>query len=124
MPWPPTIGRPLPRCDDACGVQEKLAAYCLNEDHEIGATKARGFLQILGITLADIDYLDDALRDGVRHAPVARVRDNAPFGPLCEVPIAVRGLSQHQDRVAVVTTSWELRHAEDPPRLVTAYIAR
>jgi hypothetical protein len=124
MPWPPTIGQCLPRGDDAYGIQDKLAGYCLNVDHVIGAPKARGFLQILGITLADLYYLDDALRDGIRQTPVTRVRDNSPHGVLCEVPITVRGLRQRQDRVAVVTTSWELRHAEDPPRLVTAYIAR
>lgn len=50
------------------------------------------------------------------------VRDNAPFGVLCEVRIAIAGLREHRNRTVAVATSWELRHAEDPPRLVTAYI--
>jgi hypothetical protein len=54
--------------------------------------------------------------------PITDVRDNAPFGVLCEVRIPVAGLREHRDRVAAVTTSWELRQPEDRPRLVTAYI--
>lgn len=117
------IGERLPRARAAFGIHEKLSAYCLNPDHEIGGPKAQGFQEILGIVLADVEYLADALRAGILHEPIANVRDNAPFGVLCEVRIPVAGLREHHDRVVGVTTSWELRHAEDPPRLVTAYIA-
>lgn len=122
MRWPPTIGEPLPNAAEAFGIREKLAAYCLNLDHEIGGPKAQGFRRILGIDLADIDYLADTLGAGARTAPITGLRDNAPFGILCEVQIAVTGLGEHHDRGALVTTSWELRHAGDAPRLVTAYI--
>jgi len=122
MPWPPTIGEPMPRAGEAFGIREKLAAYCLNLDHEVGGPKARGFLRILGIGIDDLDYLADTLRTAVREASVTAVRDNAPFGVLCEVRIAVAGLRERRERVAAVMTSWELRHAEDRPRLVTAYL--
>lgn len=122
MRWPPIIGEPLPNATEAFGIREKLAAYCLNADHEIDGPKAQGFRRILGIDLADLDYLADALREGARSAPITSVRDNTPFGLLCEVRIPVVGLGEHRDRVALVTTSWELRHAGDPPRLVTAYV--
>ena len=122
MPWPPRIAEPLPNADLAFGIREKLAAYCLNLDHQIGGAKARGFRRILGIDLADLDYLADALSEGARSAPITSVRDNTPFGILCEVRIPVAGLGDHRGRVALVTTSWELRHADDAPRLVTAYI--
>jgi hypothetical protein len=59
---------------------------------------------------------------GVLQAPVTDVRDNAPFGVLCEIRIPVAGLREHKDRSVAVTTSWELRRPDDPPRLVTAYI--
>jgi hypothetical protein len=120
--WPPAIGEPLPRADDAFGVEGKLAAYCLNRDHELGEAKARGFLQVLGITVGDVEYLAAELLAGVLAAPITSVRDNAPFGVLCEVRIRARGLREHHDRVVEVVTSWELRHDGDPPRLVTAYI--
>lgn len=120
--WPPRIGERLPNAQAAFGIQEKLIAYCLNLDHEIGAAKAKGFQTILGIGVADGEYLADALAAGVLHEPITNIRVNPPYGVLCEVQIQVAGLREHQDRVAGVTTSWELRHVQDPPRLVTAYI--
>ncbi len=120
MPWPPMIGQQIPLAEQAFGIREKLAAYCLNVNHELGEPKARGFQR--GIGLADIDYLAEALQIGVLSAPITDVRGNSPFGVLCEVSIAVAGLRDHRDRAGAVTTSWELRHADDAPRLVTAYI--
>jgi hypothetical protein len=122
VPRPPTIGDVLPRADEVHGIETKLAAYCLNLDHEVGGPKALGFLQILGIKLDDADYLAEELRAGVRVARISDVRDNGPFGILCEVRVPVRGLRDRSDRIVAVTTSWELRDADDRPRLVTAYI--
>jgi len=90
VPWPPTIGQRLPGAEQGSGIGEKLAAYCLNLDHEIGGPKARGFQRILGIGIADLEYLAETLRTGVLAAPITDVRDNAPFGVLCEVRIPVR----------------------------------
>ncbi len=117
-----TIGQRLPGAEQGAGIGEKLAAYCLNLDHEIGGPKARGFQRILGIGIADLEYLAETLRTGVLAAPITDVRDNAPFGVLCEVRIPVAGLREHHDRIVAVTSSWELRNADDAPRLVTAYI--
>lgn len=122
MAWPPTIGEPLPRAEDAYNVHEKLRDYSLNLAHDVGGNKAVGFLQILGISSADAEYLAAALLDGVRELAVTAVRDNAPFGLNCNVIVPVRGLGQRADRVTNVLTSWELRHEDDRPRLVTAYI--
>lgn len=114
----------MPRAHVAVGIQEKLVAYCLNADHRVGGPKAQGFGRVLAVGLADVEYLAEALRIGVLHTPISHVRDNAPFGVLCEVRIHVEGLREHRNRVVAVTTSWELRHADDPPRLVTAYVDR
>ncbi len=99
-----------------------MPAYCLNAAHEVGGPKAQGFLRILAIGLEDADYLSEELRSGLRVARISDVRDNTPFGILCEVRVPVRGLREHSDRIVTVTTSWELRDADDRPRLVTAYI--
>jgi hypothetical protein len=118
VPWPPTSGPQLPSAEQAFGIRERLAAYCLNPDHEIGDPKAEGFRRILGIEIVDLEYLTEALRTGILTARITDVRDNQPFGVLCEVRVPVVGVRAHRDR----TTSWELRHPDDAPRLVTAYI--
>jgi len=106
----------------AFGIHDKLIAYCLNVEHKLDGPKARGFQLILGIGIADVEYLAHALRDGILEARISNVRYNAPYGVLCEVRILVAGLREHRDRVAVVTTSWELQYDQDRPRLVTAYV--
>jgi hypothetical protein len=80
------------------------------------------FRAVLGITATDVDYLAYALREGLVITPVRRVRANPPHGVVCGVWITIRGLGAHADRTAVVRTAWEIRHEDDAPRLVTAYI--
>jgi hypothetical protein len=77
--WPPTIGEQLPCAADAFGIEEKLAASCLNLEHEVGGPKARGFAQVLDIGIDDLEHLAEALRAGVIEAPITDVRDNAPY---------------------------------------------
>jgi uncharacterized protein DUF6883 len=116
------IGDLLPFAGEAFGIIEKLTAYCLNLDHEVGCHKARTFQRLLGIGPADAAYLADVLQRNVLNAPITDVRDNTPFGMLCEVRIPVAGLRDRRNRIFDVVTAWELRHAKDAPRLVTAYV--
>lgn len=122
MSWPPTIGHALPHAEAAYGVEEKLRGYVLNTEHPVGCHKARVFRSALGITLDDIDHLIEELLDGVHIAPIAAVRDNAPYGLLCDVPIFIEGVKEAARNVAITTTVWEYRLPEDSPRLVSAYI--
>lgn len=122
MAWPPKIGEPLPRGENAYNVRKKLRDYSLNLAHDVGGDKAAGFLRIPGISSEDVEYLAAALLEGARELPVTAVRDNAPFGLNGNFIVPVRGLSDRADRVANVLTSWEVRHEDDRPRPVTAYI--
>lgn len=122
MSWPPTIGQTLPRAHAAHGIEEKLRAYSLNTEHEVGSHKARVFRSALGITLEDVDHLVEQLLRGVLAAPITAVRDNAPHGLLCEVLVSVRGIGDAAADFAITTTVWEYRSSEDAPRLVSAYI--
>lgn len=122
MSWPPQIGEVLPRAGDAYGVQIKLRAYSLNQEHKVGGHKARAFRRALGITFDDADYLAERLLAGIHEAPIRVVRDIAPHGVVCGVLVPVRGLRDHTERTVVVTTSWQLRFETDAPRLVTAYL--
>jgi hypothetical protein len=89
--WP-TIGDLLPRAAEARNLHEKLERYVLNASHAKGAAKARGFAEVLGIGSRDADYLAEALLKGIAGYPITDVRDNAPYGILTEVRLAVRGL--------------------------------
>ena len=94
----------------------------LNLEHSRGAAKAQGFARVLAITLDDLHYLADVLRQEVRRAPGSAVRNRPDRSVVCEVVVAVSGLGDRSDRVAAVLTSWHLRWDGDAPRLVTAYI--
>jgi hypothetical protein len=119
----PAVGEALQRAAEAFGVRVKLATYSLDYTSEAGAPKARGFEQILGITLEHIDYLEGAIYTGIQLVPVSEVRDNAPWGIKHTVIIPVRGLGEKSDRIVDVTTVWQFDEPGAPPRLVTAYIA-
>jgi hypothetical protein len=121
--WPPTVGDRLPRAAEAYGITEKLVTYSLNLDHSSGGPKAKGFQQVLGITLADVDHLAHALTTGVLIATITEVRVSPSATFTCGVLVPVVGLHERSTRVISVKTGWHLRHADDRPRLVTAYIS-
>jgi len=112
----------LPRAGRPAHVRRKLADYALNESHEVGGPKARGFRRVLGITIAEIDYLEAAIAEGIARTPISSVRDNAPHGVNCVVDLAVRGVGERRGRLAAVRTVWELTGAQARPRLVSAYL--
>jgi hypothetical protein len=123
VPWPPIVGDRLPRAAEAFGITEKLVTYSLNLDHPSGGPKAKGFQQILGITLADVDHLAHALSTGVLTAAITEVRVSPSATFTCGVRVPVAGLRERSAHVISVKTGWHLRHADDRPRLVTAYIS-
>lgn len=122
MPWPPKIGEPLPRSEDAYNVHDKLARYSLNPGHGTGGRKAHDFQRLLAITLADLEYLADSVLAGLVEHPVVEVRDRGEFGMHCRVIVPIRGLRDCADRVANVRTVWEIREVDAAPRLINAYI--
>jgi hypothetical protein len=121
VPWPPTIGDPLPRAAEAAGIRRKLVGYSLDLTNEVGGPKARGFEQILGIAIEDIDYLERAIQAGILTAPVGTVRDNSPYGINCVVAVPVRGRGPKSSRVVNVRTIWEISGEGARPRLVSAF---
>ena len=122
MGWPPKIGETLPRAGEAWGVSEKLAGYSLNSAHEDGGPKARGFERILGITIADIDYVEAAIQDGIADIPISSVRHNPPYGYNCVVGFPLRGRGEKSERVVELRTVWRIADADSPPHMTTAYL--
>lgn len=120
-PPPPTVGEPLPRGAEAFGVRYKLETYSLDITHEKGGPKARGFEQILGITIEEIDYLEAQILARILDTPVTKIRDNQPHGINYVVEIRVRGIGAKAGRVVTVRTIWIIGTPGDPPRLVNAF---
>jgi hypothetical protein len=122
MGWPPQVGELLPRADEAIGVRQKLETYSLDLAHEDGVAKALGFAQILGITLASVDYLEAEIRRGVQANPISEVRRGSPFGLRCVVTFPLRGIGVHRERAVPLRTVWEFATPLASPRLVTAFL--
>jgi hypothetical protein len=112
----------LPRAAEAIGVREKLIGYSLDLTHESGGPKARGFGQILGITISHVACVEEAIMTGILTAPVQTVRDNRLHGFNCLVEFTLSGVDQKATRVVDLKTIWELASPASPPRLITAYL--
>lgn len=121
MSWPPKVGEPLPRAAEATGLRRKLMTYSLDVTHQDGGPKARGFERILGITTADIDYLEGAILTGILLVALVAVRETS-WGAQCLVMTPLRGRRDKQDRIVNLRTVWEIADRAAPPRLVNAYL--
>jgi hypothetical protein len=121
MAWPPQVGEILPRADAAVGIRRKLAEYSLNTTHPDGGPKARGFAVILGITSADIGYLEAGIRAGIREAPIAAIRRDSPYGVKCVIEFPLQGLGDKSARQVNLRTTWLFSGIDAPPRLLTAF---
>lgn len=109
----------LPNGHRATGILEKLVAYSLNVDDELGRHKARTFESALGVTL------DDAPRLAVAIAAAAATAEAIDQGP---TPFGHRYRMDFRMTTAIGTawirTGWIVRTGEDFPRLTTCYIPR
>ena len=120
MPWPPQKGELLPRYDEPVGIQEKLRTYSLVLDHEFGGPKAHGFLKMLGIDLAAVDYLEHQIRVGIAVTPISEVRIVKAGAVSCAVDLLIAGIGLYSERRAWVRTGWHLKGPGVRPRLSTA----
>jgi hypothetical protein len=120
--WPPKPRERLPGAEKAVNVREKLLDYSLNTAHKDGGPKARGFERILGITIADIDYLEAAILDGIGETPIGSVRHNPPYGYNCVGDFELGGRGEMSERVVELRTVWRIAEAGSPPHMTTAYL--
>src|SRR5659263_359754 len=112
MGWPPKAGELLARAEEASGVREKLSGYSLNMAHKDGGPKARGFERILGITIADIDYLEAAIFTAITREPIGSVRHNPPYGYNCVVEFLLGGRGEKSGRSVELRTVWRIAEAD------------
>src|ERR1700709_2930935 len=121
MAWPPQVGELLPRTEQAEGLREKLIGYSLNASHVRGGPKALGFSAMLGLTIAEVDYLETVIRRGIRAAPIIAVRPNPPYGVKCLFEFPLRGLGARSHTTVNLRTVWQFGSPASPPRLLTGF---
>jgi hypothetical protein len=106
----------IPKADQAQAAPAKILNYLLSPSHPVGKHKAAFFLRF-GFNMIQWEQMANAL---IRHAAENEVAASktTPFG----VNYTVKGRLQTPDgRNPTICLVWFMEHAEDIPRLVTAY---
>ena len=96
----------------------KLEDYVLNPRHREGRHKARVFESALGLTLANVDVLHQAIHSAAETSDDAEPLGNNGHGEI----YVLRFPLKTQKGSATVLTMWIVRDGEDFPRLITCYI--
>ena len=107
----------LPNGDHA-DLGTKIEDYVLNPRHWEGRHKARVFESVLGITLANLEVLRQAILAAAENSDEAEPLGNNGHG---EVYVLRFPLETQRGRATVLTV-WIIRDSEDFPRLITCYI--
>lgn len=119
--WFSRVGELLPRATETVGVRAKLATYSLDPNHPTGGPKARGFAPTPGITDSDVDYLEQAIREGILVHPNVALRPNPSHGVNCVVEFPIRGSGRYSHRRVDLRTVWQVTGVHGRPRLITAF---
>src|ERR1041384_4713688 len=106
----------LPNREQAVVAIEKLTGYCLDPTHLRGQHKAKVFRAALGITVADVAVLRDALLLAARTLPAVPGRvDEHGQRYVIDFPM------EHKVRRALVRSVWIVGQ-EGIPRLTTCHV--
>ena len=107
---------PIPEADTAFVPHEKLSDYLLNDQHPVGASKAKWF-RSLGYDPANVGVLEQDLLRMVQTSA-----DYDEKSSLFGTKYVVSGKISTPNGVdANVTTVWIVEPTDKRPRLVTAY---
>lgn len=107
----------LPNAEFAIVPMEKLTDYVLNPEHPIGKHKAIVFEAILGITMADANYLRDKIIEAVMTQDAKPTRHDE-FGQRYKIEFEM----ERNGYTATVLTAWIWEPNELSPRLTSCYI--
>ncbi|ETW98041.1 MAG: hypothetical protein ETSY1_20380 [Candidatus Entotheonella factor] len=107
----------LPEGEKAMIPEGKLRNYCLNESHPRGRNKARVFRRALGVTADNPQLLERLIRQSAVEGDAVVLRQDA-YGIYYRVELEVEGLHQRER----LRTLWIIRHDEEVPRLISAFI--
>ena len=110
----------LPNCENAVADIKKFTEYCLDVDHDTGGPKAQAFRDVLGITLADAEFLRAVVLDAARTMEAVPKGTN-DYGDKYEITFKMTGLNGN---AAMVQTGWIVRAGEPGPWMTSCYITR
>ena len=110
--WPPKIGEPLPRAEDAWYEWRKVEDWIL-----CPAGHSSEWNKVFHVSLAEWGLLWSSIAEAVMGSTIAVVRDRRPNGITCGVKVELA----INDRCAPVKISWHYSTRDSAPRLVTAY---
>lgn len=96
--------------------EAKIKSYLLNLEHPNGKSKAKFFLEYLGIEQEDWRYLADQICGGMETAVLYRVSNN-PYGVTHGAYIEING---RNGRTALIETGWIIE-GDKSASFVTAY---
>lgn len=108
---------PLPNFRNAILDIRKLRDYCLNSEHFRGGHKARVFRAALAIDDSDAVWLRQEILQALPDIHAAHTKTDY-FGLHYSAKITLT----RQSRTAVVITKWIIRHGEDFPRFLSAWV--
>ena len=107
----------LPNAEQAFVDVAKLRDYALDPGHEEGKHKARVFAAALGISRNDAEWLRDQLLLAAKNSDclLGRKTEHGQRYAI-DFDVTIRG------RTARLRSAWNIRPAENFPRLVTCYV--
>jgi hypothetical protein len=109
----------IPNAEYAVVDVEKLRKYSLNTEHEIGKHKAHVFSAVLGLTLADAEWLRNVLREKIKEVD-AVAQPPSRFGDRYRADFIL----ERQGREATVRSSWIILKGELVPHLTSCFVRR
>lgn len=109
----------LPNGERAIVDIRKLRDYCLNPDSPRGSGKARVFLAVLGLTMADAQTLREKLL-AVARTGAAQLGELDMYGQRYTIEFEMATMVGK----AVVRSGWIILRAETAPRLTTCFVRR
>jgi hypothetical protein len=107
----------LPNAENAFVDLVKLTDYCLSPDHPRGKHKARVFQGVCGFTEDNADRLQQQLLEAAEHGDAVEAASDI-YGRRFVIEYSVQGPAG----AGRVRTAWIIRHNEDFPRFVSAYV--
>ena len=105
----------LPNSDQAL-LGDKLERYCLNSEHSKGKHKALLFEKRLGITLANKDILENALKKAAMERE-AQLYKTDQYGTHYDLVFTL----QTKFGKSLILSCWIIRNTENFPRLTNTY---